>query len=109
MALIEALKWKYPGVAAVVTDGKIVEWTHALPRPDEKQAAAIETEYQAYLAANAYQADRAEEYPPLGDQLDAIWKIVQAINAGDSMPADALAVMAAVQAIKDKYPKPEGK
>ena len=45
----------------------------------------------------AYQAQRAAEYPPIGDQLDALWK------GGDA----AAEMLAQVQAVKAKYPKPE--
>jgi hypothetical protein len=55
-------------------------------------ASAIE---QAALAATEYQRDRAAEYPAIGDQLDALFK------AG-VFPAD---MAAAIQAVKDKYPK----
>ena len=44
-----------------------------------------------------YQRDRAPEYPPIGDQLDALWK------GGE----DAAEMLAKVQAVKSKYPKPE--
>lgn len=42
-----------------------------------------------------YQRDRAAEYPSIGDQLDALWK------GGDA----ATAMLAQVQAVKNKYPK----
>lgn len=44
-----------------------------------------------------YQRDRKPEYPPIGDQLDALWK------GGDA----AAEMLAKVQAVKAKYPKPE--
>lgn len=44
-----------------------------------------------------YQRDRAAEYPPIGDQLDALWK------GGDA----ATAMLDQVQAVKAKYPKPQ--
>jgi hypothetical protein len=50
---------------------------------------------QAYMDANAYIAKRASEYPPIGDQLDALWK------GGDA----AAEMLAKVQAVKAKYPK----
>jgi hypothetical protein len=50
---------------------------------------------QAALATTQYQRDRAAAYPPIGDQLDALFK------AG-VFPAD---MAAALQAVKDKYPK----
>ena len=42
-----------------------------------------------------YQENRVAEYPPIGDQLDALY------HAG-SFPA---AMTASIKAIKDKYPK----
>ena len=50
---------------------------------------------QAALALTKYQRDRAAEYPPIGDQLDALF------HAG-VFPAD---MAAALQAVKNKYPK----
>jgi hypothetical protein len=52
---------------------------------------------QAALAKTEYQRDRVAEYPPIGDQLDALWK------GGEA----ATAMLAQVQAVKAKYPKPE--
>ena len=42
-----------------------------------------------------YYAKRRAEYPSIGDQLDAFWK------GGDA----ATAMLAKIQAVKDKYPK----
>ena len=50
---------------------------------------------EALVAANAYKEQRASEYPPIGDQLDALWK------GGD----EAATMLAKVQAVKAKYPK----
>jgi hypothetical protein len=44
-----------------------------------------------------YKNQRQNEYPSIGDQLDAMWK------GGDA----AAEMLAKVQAVKDKYPKPE--
>jgi hypothetical protein len=48
-----------------------------------------------HMASKAYIAKRVAEYPSIGDQLDAIWK------GGDA----AAAMLAQVQAVKDKFPK----
>jgi hypothetical protein len=53
---------------------------------------------QALVDANAYKASRASEYPAIGDQLDALF------HAG-VFPAE---MAAAIQAVKDKYPKGNG-
>ena len=49
----------------------------------------------AWVDPNAYKRQRAQEYPPIGDQLDALF------HAG-VFPAD---MAATIQAVKDKYPK----
>jgi hypothetical protein len=54
-----------------------------------------EATVQAYIDAHAYIAKRQAEYPPIGDQLDALWK------GGDA----AAEMLAKVQAVKTKYPK----
>jgi len=50
-----------------------------------------------------YRARRREEYPPIGDQLDAIWKWLgtQKITAETSLIADK------IMAVKAKYPRSE--
>lgn len=65
---------------------------------DAEEAArdAEETAWEAEQATNGYKAKRAAEYPPIGDQLDALWK------GGEA----AAAMLAQVQAVKAKYPKP---
>jgi hypothetical protein len=50
---------------------------------------------QAYADARAYIIKRQREYPPIGDQLDALWK------GGEA----ATEMLAKVQAVKNKYPK----
>jgi hypothetical protein len=62
---------------------------------DGNEVAYDKTAVQAYVDAHAYIAKRASEYPPIGDQLDALWK------GG----AEAEAMLAKVQAVKNKYPK----
>jgi hypothetical protein len=51
-----------------------------------------------------YVQQRKSEYPPIGDQLDALWKLIQAnsdkIDLGEAAP-----LLAVVQEVKDKYPK----
>ena len=60
------------------------------------QAKAIQDAKNIELSKTQYQRDRASEYPPIGDQLDALWK------GGDA----ATTMLAQVQAVKAKYPKP---
>jgi len=54
-----------------------------------------EATVQAYIDAHTYITKRQSEYPPIGDQLDALWK------GGDA----AAEMLTKVQAVKTKYPK----
>ena len=71
---------------------KIIEWDSAnsdsQPSDDELNAA-----YTAWKAAEEYKINRANEYPPIIDQLDDIYH-----NGIDGWKAT-------IKAIKDKYPK----
>lgn len=51
---------------------------------------------------------RAAEYPAIGDQLDAIWKALAALDP-ETLPPEARAMLDQVQAVKKKYPVREGK
>ena len=62
---------------------------------EEAERDAEEAAWAAEQAANGYKQKRAAEYPAIGDQLDALFK------AG-VFTAD---MAAAIQAVKDKYPK----
>ncbi len=63
---------------------------------DEAKIAAEISKLQAAHAATQYRRDRATAYPPIGDQLDAMWK-------GGAAEAAMLEI---VLAVKAKYPKP---
>ena len=83
----DALRTLYPNI--VTTNGDIAY------DADGNEVAYDKAAVQAYVDAHAYIAKRAAEYPPIGDQLDALWK------GG----AEAEAMLAKVQAVKQKYPK----
>lgn len=103
--IIEALKFKHPGIPIVVSAGKVTEWGGPGPAPTEKEVLAAVKEYQEHLASVAYRPSRAAEYPPIGDQLDAIWRFFDGMDltGADKEFKD---VYDAVKAVKDKYPKP---
>jgi hypothetical protein len=62
---------------------------------DGNEVAYDKDAVQAYVDARAYIAKRQAEYPPIGDQLDALWK------GGEA----AAEMLAKVQAVKSKFPK----
>jgi len=51
--------------------------------------------------SKSYKKRRREAYPPLGDQLDAIWKMLE--PAADSEAKD---IKDAIAAVKSANPKP---
>ena len=79
-----------------VLRGDDLEWLDTnQTQPTEAEIQAEVTRLQAEYDTQAYARSRVQEYPPIGDQLDALFK------AG-VFPAD---MAAAIQAVKDKYPK----
>ena len=62
---------------------------------DDKVVTYNEATVQAYIDAHAYISKRQAEYPPIGDQLDALYK------AG-VFPAE---LAAQIKTVKDKFPK----
>jgi len=65
-------------------------------KPTESEINTEASRLQSDYDAKEYQRQRAPEYPSIGDQLDALWK------GGDA----AAEMLAKVQAVKTKYPKP---
>ncbi len=76
-----------------VVPHKIIEWDSAnsdsQPTDDELNAA-----YIAWKTAEEYKINRANEYPPIEDQLDTIYH------------SGVAGWKTTIKAIKDKYPKP---
>tara|TARA_R110000868_G_scaffold17915_1_gene78066 strand:- start:1008 stop:1304 length:297 start_codon:yes stop_codon:yes gene_type:complete len=95
MNTIKALHSLRPS-AQWVLRGDILEWLDTVQaQPTEAEITAEVTRLQAEYDAKAYARSRAPEYPSIGDQLDALF------HAG-VFPAE---MAAAIQAVKDKYPK----
>lgn len=88
------LRKLYPDVDFKNVDGTFegLVWPEGFAPPSKE-------DFEAAAAAVAYRDKRRAEYPPIGDQLDALWK------GG----VDAEAMKAAVAAVKAKYPKPGAK
>jgi len=95
----DAIIAAYPQVVNIVTDDVTIAYdaNGDSVTIDETAIAAEITRLQAEYDAKAYARSRAAEYPAIGDQLDALWK------GG----AAAEEMLAAVMAVKSKYPKPE--
>lgn len=55
-----------------------------------------------------YDVLRRSDYPTIGDQLDALWKVINQMRLdGLNIPQDADDLLGQILAVKKKYPKPE--
>ena len=94
----QAIRNTHPSIAKVVYNDPI-EAYDASEKPVAIDMAAAEVEIavlEAAAAKVAYRELRAKTYPPVGDQLDALWK------GG----AEQAAMKAAIDKVKSDYPKP---
>lgn len=95
---IDAILSLVPGAEVSVT-GETVQWHKpAVASVTETQIATELARLQSVYTAQEYSRKRAKEYPPVTDYLDGVVK-------GNQTQIDAY--IAACQAVKTKYPKPE--
>jgi len=95
ITLSEALTSLCPTSDWAVLDETLIWNDVNNPQPTAAEINAEVARLQAEYDAKAYQRSRASEYPPIGDQLDALF------HAG-VFPAEMAAL---IQAVKNKYPK----
>ncbi|WP_047238157.1 hypothetical protein [Chromobacterium subtsugae] len=50
-------------------------------------------------------AARRQQYPDIGDQLDALWRVVASLPPGQ-LPPQAAQVLEQIRQVKHTYPKP---
>lgn len=94
----QAIRNTHPTIAKIVYNDPI-EAYDASEKPVAIDMAAAEAEIAALEAAEAkvaYRELRRVAYPPVGDQLDALWKGGQ----------EQAAMKAAIDKVKADYPKP---
>lgn len=92
MDILQAARQLRPGTVWNLRGDSLEQVEDGSPRVDIPTLEEIQT----VLNETAYQDARRPEYPPIGDQLDALWK-------GGQAAADMLAK---IQSVKEKYPKP---
>jgi len=91
----EAIYELYPNAERVIGGVTVLDSNGNEISIDDSLVNAKIAEMQSAYDAQQYARSRALEYPPIGDQLDALF------HAG-VFPAD---MAAQIQAVKDKYPK----
>lgn len=107
---------------------KIVNGKEVICSAEEEATILVEWQANAdkrahYLTYEKYAEDRAAEYPPVGDQLDAILKHMNymqmtmgrtdltfedKVSRCCNMVTDLDSIISQWLAVKAKYPKPEG-
>lgn len=92
MNIVQAARILRPGTAWNLCGDVLVQAEDGTPRVPVPR---IE-ELQPIIDSDAHVSLRIAAYPSIGDQLDALWK-------GGKAAAD---MMAQIQAVKTKYPKP---
>jgi hypothetical protein len=94
--LFRAIKSLRPGAQFTLFEDESIQWDDKIQTQPSLEE--IEDEIVRLVAldeSTEYQRLRRPEYPPIGDQLDALWK------GGEA----AAAMLAQIQAVKDMYPK----
>ena len=91
-----------------LVNGVKVEMTPREVADREAEVAAWEAERQKYLTEEKYKEDRAEEYPPMGDQLDAILKQLNYMRMnGQPLVQELDDIIGDWLRVKQDHPKPE--
>ena len=113
LEIVPLIEWKFPEARYQQnwycydpSDGQGVRfliWKLSEAAPTRAELEVWWTEYQAHRAAIAYREKRAKAYPPIGDQLDALWKMIEPPPG-----SEAEAMKAQIMAVKAKYPKGGG-
>ena len=85
---------------------EIIEWHSKLPQPTQEEIDQAKIDWQAEQNATQYQRDREPEYPPVGDQLDAILKHLNYRRTqGEDLVQDLDDIVGAWLNVKSRYPK----
>ena len=85
----------HKAIYALYTNVVSIDDTHGAFDKDGNKVTIDEVAVNNWVDPNAYKHQRVREYPPIGDQLDALF------HAG-VFPDD---MAAKIQAVKNKYPK----
>ena len=91
----EAIRSLAPGAKFTNVHDVITWYSDGITQPSDSDIDAEIVRLQAEYDSQAYARNRATAYPPIGDQLDAIF------HAG-VFPSEMASIL---QAVKDKYPK----
>ena len=97
ITIIDAIKSINPKAEVNVgqNDVKKIKWHDGTTPISEKDILAKQKELQEDYDSKEYQRKRVDEYPPIGDQLDALYH-------GGVFPKEMADL---IKSVKEKYPK----
>jgi hypothetical protein len=101
-SLVNAIQSLYPNTVWEITNedyDQLIWKDETVAKPSLDELEAEKARLTIIWNNTKYQRDRKYEYPPIQDLADAIFHQAN----GDSAPMEAY--LAAVQAVKDKFPK----
>jgi hypothetical protein len=93
IGVVEALNSLLDNPVCLIEGSIIIDWADERPQPTQLEIDTEITRLQTEYDSNLFQRQRAQEYPPIVDQLDDIFH-----NGIDGWKAS-------IQVVKDKYPK----
>lgn len=103
----DALLSLSPNAQFVVDDGNVLWYSPDIPQPSEEEINTELARLQAEYDSTQYKRDRAPEYPPIGDQLDALLKHLNYRRTqGDELVQELDDVIAEWLSVKSRHPKP---
>lgn len=77
-------------------------------QPTEQEILSAIEEIKSEWKATEYVRQRREAYPLIGDQLDALWKIINQLRLeGTNLPQEGDDLLNQILAVKKTYKKPE--
>lgn len=83
--------------------------SNSIPKPTLDQLKKDEAEMLSYKESILYREQRRQEYPAMGDQLDALLKQFESLRAkGENLDSDLDVMLDQWRTVKNKYPKPTG-
>jgi len=97
-----------PGAKFVTRNNSEIEWHDTeQTQPTQEEIDAERARLQAEHDSTQYKRDRAPEYPPIGDQLDALLKHLNYRRTqGDELVQELDDVIAEWLSVKSRHPKP---
>lgn len=105
MDIHASIKHIYPNAKFSVNnnDYKQILWlSNDLEKPSLNEISLAWDELQEKRNKDAYISARRSEYPPIGDQLDVIWK---ELEVNKSLTQDSINMLEKINNVKKKHPK----